>query len=175
MIDVLGGSETSRLYRALVVDQKIATSAGAYYTSAGLDSATIGIYASPVPGVELEALEAAIDEVIDDFKTSGVSEDEITRSKTGLKAAAIYARDNQQSMARIFGVSLTTGETIEDIVKWPERIEAVPAAQVKDVAVKYLTAERSVTGYLKPVPGKTPMGDADGAATGPVEPMGPIH
>lgn len=174
MVDVLGGGETSRLYRALVIDQKLATSAGAYYTSAGLDSATIGIYASPVPGVTLETLEAAIDKVIADFKANGATDDEITRSKAGLTAAAVYARDNQQSMARIFGVSLTTGETIEDILKWPERIEAVPAAQVKEVAETYLVPEHSVTGDLKPVPGKTPMGDAEGAA-GPIGPMGPLR
>lgn len=174
MVDVLGGGETSRLYRALVIDQKLATSAGAYYTSAGLDSATIGIYASPVPGVALETLEAAIDKVIADFKANGATDDEITRSKAGLTAAAVYARDNQQSMARIFGVSLTTGETIEDILKWPERIEAVPAAQVKEVAETYLVPEHSVTGDLKPVPGKTPMGDAEGAA-GPIGPMGPLR
>ena len=56
-------------------------------------------------------------------------------------------------MARIYGSTLTTGGTIEDIEAWPDRIKAVTPAQVRDVAARYLVPNRSVTGYLLPVEG----------------------
>ena len=61
LAEVFGGTSTSRLYRALVIDQKLATSAGAYYRGTALDLTTFRVYASPRPGVSLEDLEAALD------------------------------------------------------------------------------------------------------------------
>ena len=61
LAEILGGTSTSRLYRALVIEQKLATSAGAYYRGSALDLATFRVYASPRPGVSLDELEAAID------------------------------------------------------------------------------------------------------------------
>ena len=51
LAEILGGTSTSRLYRALVIDQKLATSAGAYYRGTSLDLTTLRAYASPRPGV----------------------------------------------------------------------------------------------------------------------------
>jgi zinc protease len=51
-------------------------------------------------------------------------------------------------MARWYGQALMTGATVDDVQKWPERIRAVTAAQVKDAALKWLDKKRSVTGYL---------------------------
>ena len=50
--------------------------------------------------------------------------------------------------ARWYGAALTTGLGIEDIRKWPERIRAVTAEQVRHAAQKWLDKKRSVTGYL---------------------------
>ena len=49
---------------------------------------------------------------------------------------------------RWYGQALMSGATVDDVKKWPERIRAVTAAQVKDAAVKWLDMKRSVTGYL---------------------------
>ena len=43
-------------------------------------------------------------------------------------------------MANIYGATLATGGTVEDIEEWPDRIRAVTADQVKAVAAKYLDA-----------------------------------
>jgi zinc protease len=63
-------------------------------------------------------------------------------------ADAVYARDNQLSMARWYGTTLTTGGTVNDVRKWPERIRAVTAEEVQDAARHWLDKRRSVTGYL---------------------------
>ncbi len=59
----LGGGQTSMLYRALVLEQRIAVAAGAYYMGTSLDDTRFYIWAMPVEGVTLETLEAAIDKV----------------------------------------------------------------------------------------------------------------
>ena len=63
-------------------------------------------------------------------------------------AEAIYAQDNQATLARWYGGALTTGLSIDDIRSWPDRIRAVTAEQVRDAAQKWLDKKRSVTGYL---------------------------
>ena len=47
---VLGGGVNGRLYKTLVVDQKLALNAGAYYSSTALDYGKFGIYGVPRPG-----------------------------------------------------------------------------------------------------------------------------
>ncbi|MFN3657655.1 MAG: M16 family metallopeptidase [Pseudolabrys sp.] len=145
---VLGTGNNSRLYRALVVEDQVAVSAGAWYDSGAIDLSKFGVYASPRPGVTLEQAEAAVDAVIADVIAKGVTGEELERSKTKLIADAIYAQDNQATMARWYGSALSTGATVADVQSWPDRIRAVTAAQVQEAAKTWLQKQRSVTGYL---------------------------
>ncbi|HVV61462.1 MAG TPA: pitrilysin family protein [Pseudolabrys sp.] len=145
---VLGGGSNSRLYRALVVEKHTAVSAGAYYDSAALDQTKFNIFAAPAAGVTLSALESDIDAVVAEVIAKGVTSQELERSKTRLIADAVYAQDNQMTMARWYGVALTTGGTVDDVKRWPERIRAVTAEQVQAAAREWLDKRRSVTGYL---------------------------
>ena len=79
---------------------------------------------------------------------SPASSEDLERVKTQLIAEAIYAQDNQATLARWYGGALTTGLSIEDIRSWPDRIRAVTAEQVQAAAQKWLDKKRSVTGYL---------------------------
>ena len=74
--------------------------------------------------------------------------EDLERVKTQLIAEAIYAQDNQATLARWYGAALTTGLSIDDIRRWPDRIRAVTADQVGAAAQKWLDKKRSVTGYL---------------------------
>jgi zinc protease len=169
--DILGGGETSRLFRALVIEKKIATSAGAWYAASALNDCELGVYVRPREGVTAEAAEAAMDEVIAAYLKEGPRPDEVQRSKAGLLGAAIYARDSQQSMAQMFGEGLTTGQSIRDVVEWPSRIAAVKPEAIKAAIQPYLIPERSVTGVLMPIPGKP----GEKRVTAPVMSGGPIH
>jgi zinc protease len=53
---------------------------------------------------------------------------------------------------RSFGIALATGQTVEDVEAWPERIEAVTAEQVNAAAAYVFAPERSATGLLSPAP-----------------------
>ncbi len=156
LAEILGGSSTSRLYSGLVVDQGIAVSAGAYYAPDSLDLGTFGFYASPRPGGDaresLAAVEAALDAEVARIVADGVTEDEVARAKKRMQAAAVFARDSLSAGARVFGVALTTGQTVDDVEDWPNRIGAVTAEEVAAAARQVFDARRSVTGLLLPKP-----------------------
>ena len=147
---LLGGGETSLLYRSLVVDQKVAVNAGAYFLGNAFDDTRFWVYAIPASEIALEAIDTAVGNVIADVVAKGVNEDDLTRAKTRLVADAIYAQDNQTALARVYGSALTTGESVEDVQDWPNRIEAVTAEEVRTAAAKWLDKRRAVTGFLLP-------------------------
>ena len=144
----LGGGSTSLLYKKLVLESELAVGAGAYYMGTALDDTRFYIWAIPAPEVTLEALDAAIDEVIRSLATGGVAADDLERAKTRLIADAVYAQDSQASLARWYGASLATGLTVEEVARWPRDIEAVSSDQVRDAAKTRLAKNSGVTGFL---------------------------
>ena len=152
-IEILGGSETSRLYRALVEEQHIAVSAGASSNTSGLGGGSVSVYATPVEGVSLETVEAAVDRVLADFLRDGPTDAELARAKSSLSAGAVYARDSQESLANIYGASLAQGESIDDVVTWGDDIAAVTRDEVMTMARQTLDMDASVTGWLLPPEG----------------------
>jgi zinc protease len=154
LAQVLGGGETSRLYRALVIERHIATSAGGWYQGTALDDTRFGVFASPLPGVTFETVEAAIDAVIAGIAESGVTAGEFERAKTRLIADTVYAADNQATMAGWYGAALTSGGSVDKVASWPARLRAVTPEAVQDAARTWLDKRRSATGYLvKELPG----------------------
>jgi zinc protease len=154
LAQVLGGGETSRLYRALVVERHVATSAGGWYQGTALDDTRFGVFASPLPGVTFDTVEAAIDAVIAGVAESGITVAEFERAKTRLIADTVYAADNQATMARWYGAALTSGGSVAKVASWPARLRDVTPQAVQDAARTWLDKRRSVTGYLvKELPG----------------------
>jgi zinc protease len=154
LAQILGGGSNSRLYRRLVVDKRLATNAGAAYQGSAVDATWLGVYATPKPDVALPDLENEIDAVIAEVIADGVTAEELERAKTRMIANAIYAQDDQSSMAGWFGVAVSTGLTVQDVLTWPDRIRAVSAAEVQAAAKTWLDKHRSATGYLvKSLPG----------------------
>ncbi len=152
LAEILGGTSTSRLYRSLVIEQKVATSAGAYYRGTALGQTTFRVYASPRPGVSLDDLEAAVDAELGRLTSAPITADEVKRATSRMIAEAVYARDSLSSAVRSFGAALATGRTVADVEAWPERIGAVTAAEVNEGAAYVLDPGRSVTGLLRPAP-----------------------
>jgi zinc protease len=148
LAQLMGGGSNSYLYRSLVVDRPLAVTASASYQGTSLDATQFAISVSPRSGVEFAQIEQVIDKVISDIGQNPVRAEDLERVKTQLIAEAIYAQDNQATLARWYGGALTTGLSIEDIRSWPDRIRAVTAEQVREAAQKWLEKKRSVTGYL---------------------------
>ena len=111
---------------------------------------TFGVWFSPRPGVEVDKIAGALQEQIERFLKDGASEKEVERAKQRLIDSAVFARDSLGRPARIFGVALTTGQTVEDVEQWPARISAVTVEQVNAAARAILRSETSTTGILLP-------------------------
>ncbi|MEM8589198.1 MAG: pitrilysin family protein [Pseudomonadota bacterium] len=152
MSQVLGGSTTSELYQALVLDQQLATSAGAFYSGDNRDYGQFFVYATPRPETDMAALETAIDDVIAAFLANDIDEDEVAAAQQRLTTAAVYARDGFFEPARIVGAAVANGESLEAIEAWPRRIAEVTADDAIAAARAILTPENGLTGYLLPEP-----------------------
>jgi zinc protease len=162
---ITGDGATSRIYKKLVVEGQLASSAGGGYEGSGLDSAKIGLYAVAAEGVGLDKVEAAIDGVLADVIANGVTAAELERAKNSYLAEYIYDNDNQANLARRYGWSLAVGRTLQQIEGWPDAISKVSLEDIKSVAQKYLDIRRSVTGVLLPDAPKAAAGaGAPGAA-----------
>jgi len=148
LAQLMGGGSNSYLYRRLVIDRPLAVNASAAYQGTALDATQFAISVAPRSGVEFAQIEQMIDAVISDIEQNAVRAEDLERVKTQLIAEAIYAQDNQATLARWYGGALSTGLSIEDIRSWPDRIRAVTAEQVREAAQKWLDKKRSVTGYL---------------------------
>jgi zinc protease len=145
---VIGSGPNSRMYRTLVIDKGIALNAGAYYSGTALDYGKFGVYGAPKPGISLHQVEDGIDAVLADVIAHGITAEELDRAKTRLIADAVYAQDNQATLARWYGAAIACGQTVAMVRAWPDQIRAVTAEAVQNAARQWLDRRHSVTGYL---------------------------
>ena len=149
--NVLGEGTTSRLYKKLVIEQKIATSVGSSYDPIQYGPGTFTLYAAPAPDVAVERVEKAIDEMLEDIKQTGVTAEELSDAKSRLVNSAIYARDSLQYPAMIFGRVLTAGFEADYVETWTDRIEATTAEEVAKAAETIFAKDKhAVIGILLP-------------------------
>jgi zinc protease len=87
--DLLANGRTSRLYRRLVHDRRVATELAASQSSRELVS-TFQVVATAAPGQSLETLRTAIVEEIDRLRQSGPDDAELARGRAQAEAAFIY-------------------------------------------------------------------------------------
>jgi zinc protease len=147
LAQILGGGSASRLSKALVTDQAIATQAGAWYMGDAVDLTRFATYAIPREGVTLPQIEKAVEAEIAKL-ISDVTDREVNRAKTQLMADAIYAQDSQATLARMYGATLALGGSVKDVQEWPSRIEGISRQDIIDAAKKRLQPRIAVTGYL---------------------------
>jgi zinc protease len=152
LAQLLGSDSSGVLYRRLVVDQKIATDAGASFDSDARDSGSFSVYATPAPGVTLAKVEQAVDAVIAGFARTAPGAADLTHAKTQLIAGNVFRRDSQLALATAYGQALAEGLKVSDVQDWPRRIGAVNAGAVRAAAAQALDRRQSVTLYLTPGP-----------------------
>lgn len=167
LLKIVASGGTSRIYRKLVVEDKVASSTGGYYSGSGHDSGKIALYGVPSDGVDLETLEAAFDTVIADVIANGVTQEELDRARKSYIADFVYEIDSQSTLARRYGWGLVVGQTIEEIDRWPDDLRKVTVEDVQRVAAKYFNMDASVTGYL--LPKAATQAERGGAGEAPAE------
>ncbi len=146
---VLGGRATSRFYRDMVVERQIAVQASAFYSATDVGPSQFFLFAIPRGETTLDDIEARMDALVADVLENGITQDELDRTKRFLLAQSVYARDNVQGAARIFGEALTNGRTTDDVESWPDRIQRVTLDEVNAAARQVFDKKLSVTGLLR--------------------------
>ena len=159
LAEVLGGGANSRLHKALVLDQQIATGAGAGYDPQRLDLGKFSYYVSPRVGTTIEAAADAAEAVVAKLLADGVTADEVDRAKVRLQNEVLYANDSLSQPGNVIGRALATGSSLADLDAWPDRIGAVTVDEVNAAAHALFEGKTSVTARLLPAKPGTPGAD----------------
>jgi zinc protease len=150
--NVLSGSEAGRLNRALVREKRIATNAYASYDSIGRGPGMFYLFGSPIRGVTAAALEEALRGELKKIVEQGVSEEELNRVKAQAVAAHVFERDSMYFQARMIGQLEMSGISHKTVDLQLKKLREVTAAQVQEVARKYLVDDQLTVAYLEPQP-----------------------
>jgi len=97
---VLGGGKSSRLYRSLVFEQRIAQDAFAYQSSQSLGS-LFHVGATAKPGVSLDDIQRAVDAELALFASQGPTAEEVDRARSTHLADFYKSLDHLQTRADI--------------------------------------------------------------------------
>jgi len=155
---VLGGGESSRLYKRLVAQSELATSAGAF------------AYTPPDPGLfvvtaslEAEDMDKAYDAIIDELaaaRVDGITEEELERARTNLESDFVFRYETMQGQARELGYFLTVyGDPSYDRV-YLERLNQASVADLRDLARRYLAPENLTVVTLLPKDAPSKLSEA---------------
>jgi zinc protease len=140
---ILTGPRTARLTKALVYDQQAAASISAYQNS-NEDVGEFRLMIIPRPDHSLTELEAAADAVIVKLKNEGPTAEEIKKATTG--AELDFLRGLESNLGK--AMQLCDGAGLHGDPGYfktdYQKSQAVTAAEVKQVANKYLTQGRIV-------------------------------
>lgn len=96
--DLLTGSKNGRLYKTLVYEKEIAQDVSSFQYSGKYDGMFI-IIATAKPGFSLNQIKQIIFEELNNIIEKGIIEEELTRSKNGVKSSFIYSMQNITALA----------------------------------------------------------------------------
>lgn len=161
---VLDGNESARLNKHLVREQQVASSTGAGYSAASRGPGLFTLEATPSEGKTVGDVEAALRREIAQLSKDGVSEEELQRVKAQVVAGEVYKRDSLFYQAMQIGQMESIGLGHRTIPLMLEKLQAVTANQVWQVAVEILRDDSLTVAVLDPQPlsgkPKTPQGAA---------------
>ena len=151
-VDILGGSQTSRLYQSLVVEQQIANQVSMHYYDMSWGPSKVVLTILPNHDVSREMIDAAVATEIDRLLQEGVTDDEMARVRIASRASIVMAQEGNAGLARIYGniLSLELGSSYVD--DWAAELEQVTEDAVVEAVRRYLLLPRSVTGWLEAQP-----------------------
>ncbi len=144
---ILGDGRTSRLYRRLVTESKIATDVDVQMSDA-LDPTLFYIYTIGMAGADSQKIEKAIYEEIQKLATSGVSETEVEKLKNKSRIALYRSLETINSKANTIGSAEVFYGDYREIMKRHERYQNLTPKSVQDAAKKYLVKSNRNVGVL---------------------------
>ncbi|HEX5336884.1 MAG TPA: pitrilysin family protein, partial [Gallionella sp.] len=149
---VLDGNESARLNKHLVREQQIASGTGAGYDSASRGPGLFTLEATPSEGKTVIDVEAALRQEIAQLVKDGVSGDELKRVKAQVMAGEVYKLDSVFYQAMQIGQMESIGLGHRAIPLMLEKLQAVTAEQVQQVAKEFLQDDNLTVAVLDPQP-----------------------
>jgi len=149
---VLDGNESARLNKHLVREQQVASAAGAGYDATSRGPSLFTLEATPSEGRTVDDVEAALRREIAQLAGDGVSEEELQRVKAQVVAGEVYKRDSLFYQAMQIGQMESIGLGHRAIPVMLEKLQAVTAEQVREVAGEILQDDSLTVAVLDPQP-----------------------
>lgn len=148
--DIMSNGRTSRLYRSLVRDKKIAAGAAGFNGFPG-DKYTnlFAFFAIPTPGHTAEEMQAAIRAEIEKIRTEDVPADELKMVKTRAKADLIRRLDSNGGLAMQLSMAQARYGDWRQLFRQVDDIEKVTAADIKRVASEAFVESNRTVGMIE--------------------------
>jgi predicted Zn-dependent peptidase len=159
--DLISSGRTSRMYRALVRDQKIAAFAGGFSGLPGTKyPGLFSFIAVPVPGHTPQEMGKAIHEQIERLKSEDVSDEELQMVKTRAKANLIRGLANNQGLAIQLGTNQLRFGDWRELFRRVDKIDKVSKADIRRVANKAFVDKNRTVAMIENDAPKPGAGDA---------------
>ena len=145
---IVGDGMLSRLHRDLVTKGIASSVSGGVNFRRLASEATFE--ATALPGIAADVIEREFERVLSEIVDKGISPDEFNDMKQRFLATRVYERDNNATFCKRLGTLMTLGWSLEDVLNFERRIQALSLADVDRVGRNVLTDSRFVTGLLVP-------------------------
>ena len=149
MSSILSSGRTSRLYKSLVEEQKVALNAAGFNGFPGDKYNNLMMfYAASAPNRTLEELETALHAQVEKLKNELVTEAELERVKTKARASLLRRLNSNAGMARLLAeYQAKTGSWL-NLFTSLDKIAGVTAEDVQRVAQQTFKPENKTIGRL---------------------------
>ncbi|MBI5739514.1 MAG: insulinase family protein [Nitrospirae bacterium] len=150
LASVLSGGKSSRIYKGLIDQKRVALSADASYSSLEKYPTLFYLDATALPGKAIDEVEKALYEEIERIKNEPPDEKEVRKAKNQIEAGFLMAQDSIFFQARLIAMFEMLGDwRLKD--KYFEGIRKVTPQDVQRVAQKYLVEDKRTVGVLIPL------------------------
>lgn len=140
IVDLMSNGRTSRLYRSLVRDRKIAAAAQGLSGFPGDKYPNLfGFVGVPLPGKPLQEIQAAIHAEIERLKNEDVSDEELSMVKTRYRANLTRRLEGNQNLANQLTYFESRFGEWEEMFRTIDAIEKVTKADIRRVAKEVFT------------------------------------
>ena len=147
---LLSSGRTSRLYKSLVRDKKIAAQASGFNGFPGEKYPNLfAVFAVPTPGHTNDEAAAAIQAELDRLKNEDVPADELASVKTRVKAGLVRRLDSNSGLAMQLASYQTLFGDWRELFREVDAIDKVTAADIRRVANATFTANNRTVGKIE--------------------------
>lgn len=140
---IVGGGESSRLYRELVADKQLAVmAAGAAFSIEQSGFFAVGAVMTPW-GAKIDAVQEALERHLDRIRKEPVTEQELTKARNQLLAGMVTENLTIVSKASVLGSAAVLEGDVSRVNHRIERIREMTPADLLRVAQQYLKPEQA--------------------------------